>query len=70
MWIDDTGATKHSTKHRYGGINSRPSTSRTTGIYGQAVKLDLPGTYCNKSGKEQFALNVIIWTPFLRVIII
>jgi hypothetical protein len=47
MWIGDTGATKHSTKHKQGGINSRPSTSRTKGIYGQAVKpsmeVDLPG---------------------------
>ena len=34
MWIGDTGATKHSTKHTQGGINSRPSTSRTKGIYG------------------------------------
>jgi hypothetical protein len=38
MWIGDTGATKHSTKHKQGGINSRPPTSRTKGIYGQAVK--------------------------------
>ena len=29
MWIGDTGATKHSTKHKQGGINSRPSTSKT-----------------------------------------
>jgi hypothetical protein len=49
MWIGDTGATKYSTKHKQGGINSRPSTSRTSGIYvyGQAVKpstdVDLPG---------------------------
>jgi hypothetical protein len=38
MWIGDTGATKHSTKHKQGGINSRPSTRRTKEIYGQAVK--------------------------------
>jgi hypothetical protein len=38
MWISDTGATKHSMKHKQGGINSRPSTSRTRGIYCQAVK--------------------------------
>jgi hypothetical protein len=25
MWVGDTGATKHSTKHKQGGINSRPS---------------------------------------------
>jgi hypothetical protein len=36
MLIGDTGATKHSTrKHRQGGINSQPLTSRTRGIYGQ-----------------------------------
>jgi hypothetical protein len=38
IWIGDTGATKHSTKYKQGGINSRPLTSRTRGIYGQAVK--------------------------------
>jgi hypothetical protein len=62
MWISDTGATHHSTKHKQGGINSRPSTSRTKGIYGQAVKpsmeVDLPGMYCNKSGEDQFAVKL------------
>jgi hypothetical protein len=59
----DTGATKHSTKHKQGGINSRPSTSRTKGIYGQAIKpsmeVDLPGMYCDKSGEDQFAVKLI-----------
>jgi hypothetical protein len=58
MWIGDTGVTTHSTKHKQKGINSRPSTSRTRGIYGQAVKqsmeVDLPGMYCGKSGEDQF----------------
>ncbi len=62
MRIGDTGATKHSTKHRHSGINSRPSTSRNRGIYGQAVKpsmeVDLPGTYCDKSSKEQYAVKL------------
>jgi hypothetical protein len=62
MWIGDTGATKHSMKHKQGGINSRPSTSRTRGIYGQAVKpsmvVVLPGMYCNKSGQDQFAVKL------------
>jgi len=31
MWIGDTGATRHSTKYKEGGIDSRPSTSRTRG---------------------------------------
>jgi len=52
LWIGDTGATKHSTKHRQGGINARPSSSRTRGIYGQVIKpdseVDLPGIYCDK----------------------
>ena len=34
MWIGDTGATRHSTKYKQGGINSRPSTSRTREISG------------------------------------
>jgi hypothetical protein len=62
MWIGDTGATKHSTKHKQRGINSRPSTSRTKGIYGQAVKpsmeVDLPGMYCDKSGEDQLAVKL------------
>jgi hypothetical protein len=62
MWIGDTGATKHSTKHRQGGINSQPLRSRMRGIYGQSVKpdvkVDLPGIYCDKNGKEQFAVKL------------
>jgi hypothetical protein len=62
MWIGDTGATKHSTKHKQGGINTRPSTSRTKGIYGQAFKpsmeVDLPGMYCDKSSEDQFAVKL------------
>jgi hypothetical protein len=62
MWIGDTGATKHSTKHKQGGINSRPSTSRNKGVYGQAVKpsmeVDLPGMYCDKNGEDQFAVKL------------
>jgi hypothetical protein len=60
MWIGDTGATRHSTKHKQGGINSRPSTSRTRGISGKAIKpsmeVDLPGMYCDKNGNDQFAV--------------
>ena len=33
MWIGDTAVTRHSKKYKQGGINSRPSTSRTRGIY-------------------------------------
>ncbi len=62
MWIGDTGATKHSTKHKQGGIISRLSTSRTKGIYGKAVKpsmeVDLPEMYCDKSGEDQFAVKL------------
>jgi hypothetical protein len=57
MWIGNTSATKHSTKHKQGGINSQLFTSRTRGIYGQAVKpameVDLHGMYCDKNGKDQ-----------------
>jgi hypothetical protein len=62
MWIGDTGATRHSTKYKQGGINSRPSTSRTRGIFGQAIKpsmeVDLPGMYCDKSGDDKFAVKL------------
>jgi hypothetical protein len=62
MWIGDTGATKYSTKHRQGGLNLQPSTSRTMRIYGQAVnpdaEVDIPGIYCDKNGDEQFAVKL------------
>ncbi len=62
MWIGGTGATKHSTKHKQRVINSRPSTSKTRGIYGQEVKpsmeVDLPGMYWDKSRKDQFAVKL------------
>jgi hypothetical protein len=62
MWIRDTGATRHSTKYKQGGINLRPSTSRTRGISGQAIKpsmeVDLPGMYCDKKGDDQFAVKL------------
>jgi hypothetical protein len=62
MWIGDIGASKHSTKHSQGGINSRPSTGITRGIYGQSVKpkveVDLPGIYYDKNGIEQFTVKL------------
>ena len=62
MWIGNTGATRHSTKYKQDGINSRPSTSRTRGISGQAIKpsmeVDLPGMYCDKNGDNQFAVKL------------
>jgi len=62
MWIGDTGATRHSTKYKQCGIDSRPSTSRTRGISGQAIKpsmeVDFPGMYCDKSGEDQFAVKL------------
>ena len=60
MWISDTGAKRHSTKYKQGGIYSRPYTSRTRGISGQAIKprmkVDLPGMYCDKNGDDQFVV--------------
>ena len=62
MWSGDTGVTRHSTKHKQGGINARPLSSRTRGIYGQAVKpnseVDLPGVYCDKNREEQFTVKL------------
>ena len=63
MWISDTGATRHSTKYKQGGIDSRPSTSRTRGISGQTIKpsmeFDLPGMYCDKNGDDQLAVKLL-----------
>ena len=62
MWIGDTGATRHSTMYKQGGIDSRPSTTRTRGISGQAIKpsteVDLRGMYCDKNGNDQFAVKL------------
>ena len=62
MWIGNTGSTKHSTKHKQGGINSRASTSRTRETYGQAFKprmeVDLSGIYCDKNGNNQFSVKL------------
>ena len=62
MWIGDTGAARHSTKYKQGGIDSKPSTSRTRGIFGKAIKpsmeVDLPGMYCDKHGNDQFAVKL------------
>ena len=62
MWIGDTGVTRHSTKYKQGGIDSRPSTSRTKGISGPAIKpsmgVDLPGMYCDKNDDDQFAVKL------------
>jgi hypothetical protein len=62
MRIGDTGATMHSTKYKQDGIDSRPSTSRTRVISGQAIKpsmeVDLPGMYCDKNGDNQFAVKL------------
>jgi hypothetical protein len=63
MWIGDNGVvTRHSTKYKQGRIDSRPSTCRTRGISGQAIKpsmeVDLPGMYCDKNGDNQFAVKL------------
>ena len=59
MWVSDTGATRHSTKYKQGGIDWRPSTSRTSGISGQAIKpsmeVDLPGMFCDFGGTSRIA---------------
>ena len=43
-------------------MNARPLSSRTRGIYGQAIKpdseVDIPGIYCDKDGEEQFTLKL------------
>ncbi len=62
MWINNTGATRCSMKYKQVGINSRPSTSRTRGLYGQAIKpsmeVDLPGMYCDKNSNNKFAVKL------------
>jgi hypothetical protein len=62
IWIGDTGATKHLTKYKQGGINPWPSTSRTREMYSQAIKpameVDIPGRYCDKNGNEQFTVKL------------
>ncbi len=61
-WIGDTGGTRHSTKYKQGGINSRPSMNRTRGIPGKVIEpsmeVDLPGMYCDKHGDDQFTVRL------------
>ncbi len=62
IWIADTGATSHVTKHEDGGKSHQESDARTRGAMGGTVdasyQMDIPAFYCNKNGKEVFAVQL------------
>jgi hypothetical protein len=56
VWITDTGATSHITKHKIGGINHRGTTVTTRGFIGESIipelEMDIPIKYIGKDGLE------------------
>jgi hypothetical protein len=53
LWITDTGATSHVTKHAMGRIKQRKSAVQMKGcieIMTANFKMDIPVMYCNKEG--------------------
>jgi hypothetical protein len=61
IWIADTGATSHVTKHKEGGQKHCQTIVRTCGFAGETIQpdceMDIPVTYIDKNGTEEF--NVI-----------
>jgi hypothetical protein len=62
IWIADTGATSHLTKHAEGISKHCQTSVRTRGFAGETIqpdcKMDIPVTYSDKKGTEKF--NVIL----------
>ena len=57
LWIADTGATSHVTKHGKGGINHRDSSSKMRGFSTNdsvtaSIEVDIPVVYFDKDGKK------------------
>jgi hypothetical protein len=58
IWIADTGATSHISKHEGGGQKHHQTSVRTCGSTGETIKpdceMDIPVIYCDKEGTEKF----------------
>jgi hypothetical protein len=58
IWIADTGATSHVTKHAEGRMKHCQTNVRTRGFAGETIqpecKMDTPVTYSDKNGTEKF----------------
>jgi hypothetical protein len=58
IWIADTGATSHVTKHAGGRRKHCQTSVRTRGFAGETIKpdceMDILVTYCDKEGTEKF----------------
>ena len=63
IWIADTGATTHVTKHARGGKNHRKTDVTTRGARGEAAEasyeMDIPVYHCSASGKECFPVQLM-----------
>ncbi len=58
IWIANTGATSHVTKHARGGKKHHQKSVKTRGFAGETIEpaceMDIPVTYCDKGGTEKF----------------
>ncbi len=62
IWIADTGATSHVTKHTEGGRKHHQTNARICGFAGETIQpdceMDIPVTYVDVNGTERF--NVVL----------
>ncbi len=62
IWIADTGATSHVTKHTEGGRKHRQTNVWTHGFVGETIQpdceMDIPVTYVDVNGTEKF--NIVL----------
>jgi hypothetical protein len=60
IWIANTRATSHVTKHAGGKKKHHQTSVRTCGFAGETIKpnceMDIPVTYCGKEGTEKFGV--------------
>ncbi len=62
IWIADTGATSHVTKHSKGGVNNCKTDVKTRGARGVAAEasyeMDIPAIYCDATGQQCFLVQL------------
>jgi hypothetical protein len=59
IWIADTGATSHVTKHLKGGVNHRITTRGARGVAAEAsYETDMPAIHCDATGQQCFLVRL------------
>jgi hypothetical protein len=62
IWIADTGATSHVTKHLKGGVTHCKTDVKTSGVRGVAAEasyeMDIPAIYCDATGQQCFLVQL------------